>query len=118
MSHRVDRPFGRAQYPRMKVGFGALASALLAISAHAQPSEEDARLKAAEMAAVAAICAYVRAGDPLSEMCGLGPARARTAAQFAAEAATRPRPKPNPNNGSQILIAPPGFGPDPTAPLE
>jgi len=99
----------------MKLGFGASVSVLLAISAHAQLSEEDARLKAAEMAALAAICAYVRVGDPLSPMCGLGPARARTVAEFAAEAATRPRPKLTPNNRSQTLIAPPGFGPDPTA---
>jgi hypothetical protein len=138
-------PFARAQYQRVKARLAASLSALLAICAHAQPSEEDARLRAAELAALAGICAHVRPGDALSPICGLGPERARAPAEnlaaavvaaevlapeareraraeavarYRAELAARPRPKPTPTDRDRVLIAPPGFGPDPTAPLE
>lgn len=125
--------------------------ALLAVCADAQPSAEDARLGAAQLAVLAEICAYVRSGDELSPICGLGPKRARTrveelaevmaaadalarAAGLAPEARQRalaeafaryraehpadPRPKRTPTDRDRILIAPPGFGPDPTDPFK
>ena len=141
----MDAPLAQAQYRRMKPVLVVSLSALLAGYAHAQPPAEDARLRAAESAVLAGICAHVRPGDALSPKCGLGPERARssaeglaaalaTAGELAPEArrralaeavaryraveAARPRRKPAPTDSDRILIAPPGFGPDPTAPLE
>jgi len=137
----------RAQYRPVKPGLAASLSALLAVCAQAQLPEDDARLRAAESAALAGICAYVRPGDALSARCGLGPERARTLAEelaatdalaraeglapearqralaevvarYRAKEAARPRPKPTPTDRDRILIAPPGFGPDPSRPLK
>ena len=128
----------------MKPTFAASLSALLATCAHAQSYAEDARLRAAESVALAGICVHVRPGDALSPICGLGPERARTlveelaaadalaraeglapeahrralAAAVARYEARHPRPKPTPTDRDRILIAPPGFGPNPAAPLE
>jgi hypothetical protein len=124
---------------------------LLAFCANAQPSEDDARLGAAQLAVLAEICTYVRPGDALSPVCGLGPeragaplerlavalaeaqalepearerARAEAVARYRAEQAARRTPAAEPTlrrtstDRDRVLIAPPGFGPDPTAPLK
>lgn len=151
----MDGAPASAQYQLVRPSLAASLLALLTVCAHAQPAEEDARLRAAQLAALAGICAYVQPGDDLSPMCGLGPERARAPqerlavalaeaaalppeareraraeamARFRAEQATHRPPKPTPmptampmptltpTDRERVLIAPPGFGPDPTAP--
>lgn len=158
----MDAARGQAQYSPVRLGLAASLLPFLAISSQAQPSAEDERLRAAELAALDAICAHARPGDGLAPICKLY-ADASTEAErlteaaagaraqgnealaeeltAAAEAAARPRPEalaaaragaeqerrwmttpiPNPPpypDRNLVLLAPPGFGPDPEAPLK
>ena len=161
----MDAARGQAQYYRVRLGLAASLLPFLAISSQAQPSAEDERLRAAELAALDALCAHARPSDGLAPTCKLyadawaeaerlteAAARARSqgnealaeALTAAAEAAARPPPEvlaaarrraiapeqerrwttpPTPNpprypDRNLVLIAPPGFGPDPAAPLK
>jgi hypothetical protein len=119
----------------------AAGATLAAICAHAQPSAEDARLRAQELAALVSICAQAKPGDALAPVCGLPAAEAVALAEAAeavararleaearkvppiaelialhrAEQSLRPRrtPKRTPTDRDLWLIAPPGFGPTP-----
>jgi hypothetical protein len=92
------------------------------------PAIEAERLRTLELAALDSICAQVRPGDAIGPICGL-PSERAPRAQAAAPA--RPRAKeatPSTSTpptlrwrypyGDQILLAPPGFGPDPNDPLK
>ena len=166
----MDAARGQAQYYRVRLGLAASLLPFLAINSQAQPSAEDERLRAAELAALDALCAHARPSDGLAPTCKLyadawaeaerlteAAAHARAQGNEAlaealtagAEAAARPRPEalaaargraiaparagaeqeppwttprtPNPPpypDRNLVLIAPPGFGPDPAAPLK
>jgi hypothetical protein len=116
---------------------------LAAICAQAQPSAEEARLRAYQLAALESICAQAKPGDALARICRLPDAEA-VALGATAEAAARTRVEAEARErtlaeetarrralaeqrwrratretapGRDLtLIAPPGFGPEPKTP--
>jgi hypothetical protein len=112
-------------------------TSLAATCAHAQPSAEEARLRAYQLAALDSICAQAKPGDALAPVCKLPAAEAlREAAEAAArtpehafaeevarsraleEQFRRQAAREAARGRNLTLIGPPGFGPDPTTPLK
>ena len=93
------------------------------------PALEAARLRTLELAAIDSICAQARrAGDAVGPICGL-PSEQLPRLQSAAPArprvedaprsmSTPPTPYLRQPDRTQVLIAPPGFGPDPNNPFD
>jgi hypothetical protein len=92
------------------------------------PALEAERLRTLELAAIDSICAQVRrAGDAIGPICGLTseqPPRLQSAAPARPRVEEAPRSRSTPPtpylwqpHGAQVLIAPPGFGPDPNNPF-
>ena len=113
------------------------------ICAHAQPSAEEARLRGYQLAALDSICAQAKPGAALATICGrpdaiavvlaetiaaAAPARSESEARERAFAEARrralaeqrwQRATREAGRGRDLtLIAPPGFGPEPTTPLK
>jgi hypothetical protein len=93
------------------------------------PALEAERLRTLELAAIDSICAQARrAGDAIGPICGLPserPPRAQATAPARPRANEAPPSRWTPPTlwwrypyDDQILLAPPGFGPDPNDPLK